>query len=253
MLGLAEQTSPNSIQQMLLAKSLAALGSPEQAARLVTPKLSAFGPVSSSGSITVTGDNAPGALMRHAQVSLKDVSLSIPAYGLDAKGVWQDIAVAGANAPLDITLTCIHCDAMIGALGDYALRVDRALQAAQPGRPPVVTAPLIDGFRRFFHEVAESSSAANTSLNRKKDGSDLVYRLSYKRETGFTVNGKSLLQIFGLFGTTLAPQLQQTGKVNAVPTPSANAPLSAAPAAMTPIPAPPAPCAKAGCSKDGLQ
>jgi hypothetical protein len=112
-------------------------------------------------------------------------------------------------------VTCTSCDALVGDLGDYLMRIESVVAQTNPApRPPYLTKGLIDGVKQFLHGISENSAAG-----------DVVINLAMKDTGAFTVSNKQLPEVMAVYMTTIAPHLPQPGGGGGQPELSAPPPV----------------------------
>lgn len=202
-----------------IAQKLAAAGTPEAIAAKIYPQMHDLGDFAIDVDFNMKAPNQAGAIAKHNTIALDDFNILTTPYGVKIKGT------AVLNTPekepnVDISLTCISCNALVDDLGGYAMRVESVAdqfnaQPAQPASSPFIKKDLIEGVKQFLHGIAESSA-----------GNDLVIHVVMKDTGTFTISGKQLPEVMGVYMTTIVPHLPQQQPQTPPPAPIAPPPAA---------------------------
>ena len=175
-------------------KEIAVQKKTDQVAMVMTPKLHDLGNIALD--IDLTADT-PRALTG-GSITINALDITANQYGLKIKGN----ASAGQNPPptADVAVSCLACDDTVNGLGAYALKVDNAV--AEFRQPPFhyVSTPLIEGIGKFLHSINETEADKNSK--------DVLIHVIADEKSNVTISGKQIIEVVGLFGTTIAPYLQ---------------------------------------------
>lgn len=191
----AENPSEKTSEKLAAAQSIAKFGSPHDIAAALVPDFHSLGTLSLDVDFSGKGPNNMASLMQSGSAELKNLDFKTTPYGITTHG---STSATNGKRTADLVLACVNCDNLITDLGNYALRVESVFDRARPGQPPFVTKDLVEGVRQFIHGLAE---------NPEKTGKDVVIHAELKDTGDFTISGKQLMQIIGLFGSTIAPHI----------------------------------------------
>jgi hypothetical protein len=194
------------------------MGTPEEIAAALTPHLHNLGKISLDMNVNAKGANRTDLFLKNGIFTVDAMDLVATPYGIKIKGM-GNASIQGKSPSADISITCITCDTLVNDAGSYAMRIQSVFNRIQPGKQPYVTVDLLEGIKQFLHGIAENSADKNPQ--------DLVIHIVMKDTGEFTISGKQVIQVLGLYGTTIAPRL------------SAAPPTPQAPVAQTPQPAAP--------------
>lgn len=157
------------------------------------PKFHELGLITFDMDATVKGPKGENFLKQGA-LTLSAFDIKTTPYGMTLKGSASQPTATGKMPTADMSLTLINADALLDALFAYGKRVEAVF--ATTGRPLMLSDALAGGVKRFVQGISEGNAK------------DWIIHLVVG-DKGFTVSGKQIGDIMGLYATDIAPYLPQ--------------------------------------------